>query len=501
MTHIVIATNRFLPYDYWNLDFLFRQTSTDWRITLVDSCLTSTQRDDFAKRAYLWRDRIDVVASERDASYMTQWQLGLNHAVERTGDGTDYVAFMKLGDRWNGDESLMYLQKTVLIHSPSIVLLDYVLDGTYVDATRARYPLNMVYSTQPLRAALYRVDLFQTLGVDLQSLDERIAPWVVFLNCARQEFEIKRVDETSISLVRETASSYFDLEKLGSSFKKAFGLFKTLELGFDEFRRGVQALSDGAETVAEKAFYVKTLEALLKAQPSLWYSVSCEYQARTGKVATLTLDIVHHCNFTYNSCAHYAPLVDEKKHPPMSEAEFTDALTAIKRAFGDRVKLYLCGGEPFLHPLLGRFLDIAREQFPTSFIEVITNGSWFYVSRSPSHPLMQSFSRNGISLGVTKYVRNGQVFKNVQRQRVKKSTYEMRSLMFGNTHYAHFLSESKTAVYPLISRGGGVYKPLPYGVRKPLHGEAGLGELCSSSLLHILPREMGRGSNLDTECA
>lgn len=81
--------------------------------------------------------------------------------------------------------------------------------------------------------------------------------------------------------------------------------------------------------------------------------------------------IVDHCNLNCVGCTHFSPLVKK----PWFE-DINDFIVDF-RALASRANvrtIRIMGGEPLLHPQVCEFLLTARELFPHSEIQLVTNG-------------------------------------------------------------------------------------------------------------------------------
>jgi organic radical activating enzyme len=87
---------------------------------------------------------------------------------------------------------------------------------------------------------------------------------------------------------------------------------------------------------------------------------------------SIDIYVAEHCNLGCYSCNHFSQL---------AQPEFADLKTTerdLKRlaelSDGNIPLIYLVGGEPLLNPELPEFMRIARNYFPKSRIQIITNG-------------------------------------------------------------------------------------------------------------------------------
>lgn len=88
--------------------------------------------------------------------------------------------------------------------------------------------------------------------------------------------------------------------------------------------------------------------------------------------AVVEVHVVHHCNLNCRGCAHFAPLADPWF---ITEAQLRAGLAALKYAGVHPRALRVFGGEPLLHPDLGRLLVVSRRLLPDTELRVLTNGT------------------------------------------------------------------------------------------------------------------------------
>ena len=82
--------------------------------------------------------------------------------------------------------------------------------------------------------------------------------------------------------------------------------------------------------------------------------------------------LVEHCNLKCKGCDNFSPLASEEY---VDVKQYERDFRRMSDLFGDnaeRIDLY--GGEPLLHPQIAKLLCITRDNFPTSPIEILTNG-------------------------------------------------------------------------------------------------------------------------------
>lgn len=111
---------------------------------------------------------------------------------------------------------------------------------------------------------------------------------------------------------------------------------------------------------------------------SNFYVSAIKIKARLKKIIRPTaldqLDIcaAEHCNLGCYSCNHFSQLAD----PEFADtANVERDLRRLSELSGGNIPLiYLAGGEPLLNPELPELMRIARQYFPQSRVQIITNG-------------------------------------------------------------------------------------------------------------------------------
>ncbi|MDR1139211.1 MAG: radical SAM protein [Rickettsiales bacterium] len=88
---------------------------------------------------------------------------------------------------------------------------------------------------------------------------------------------------------------------------------------------------------------------------------------------TLEINIVNHCNLSCKSCDHLAPICDEHFYK-FNELEYSLQNFSSNTDREEIHKVFLFGGEPLLHPELGRIIEMVRSTLNISMFQMITNG-------------------------------------------------------------------------------------------------------------------------------
>jgi hypothetical protein len=93
---------------------------------------------------------------------------------------------------------------------------------------------------------------------------------------------------------------------------------------------------------------------------------------RPNALDSLDICVAEHCNLGCYSCNHFSQLAE----PEFADFEKTEHdLKRLAELSGGNIPIiYLVGGEPLLNPALPEFMRIARQYFPQSRVQIITNG-------------------------------------------------------------------------------------------------------------------------------
>jgi len=103
-----------------------------------------------------------------------------------------------------------------------------------------------------------------------------------------------------------------------------------------------------------------------------WRKLTQKNSRRKKSIPILHLHITDHCNLNCRGCDNFSPLAPEV-FADISVFE-NDCAQISKLSNGRIDEIQLLGGEPLLHPQLTDFMSIARKYFPTTPINLISNG-------------------------------------------------------------------------------------------------------------------------------
>ena len=148
--------------------------------------------------------------------------------------------------------------------------------------------------------------------------------------------------------------------------------------------------------------FVKDIPILLRTyiSPQLFqdiYQLVVIKGKRITKLFPIEVHITEHCNLNCRGCSHFSSLAEEEYLEPDSfERDFRRLAELSKNYF----TIKILGGEPLLHPRITEFFDIARRYFPSTPIQVTTNG---ILLTGQGEGFWQSCNKNNITVSVSQY--------------------------------------------------------------------------------------------------
>ena len=111
----------------------------------------------------------------------------------------------------------------------------------------------------------------------------------------------------------------------------------------------------------------------------------------------IEVHVTEHCNLNCKGCNHFSSLAKEEYlDPSVFENDFRRLSQLSKKFF----TIKILGGEPLLHPNLIVFFDIARKYFPSTSIQLTTNG--ILLTGQPEI-FWQSCKKNNIIISISQY--------------------------------------------------------------------------------------------------
>ena len=108
--------------------------------------------------------------------------------------------------------------------------------------------------------------------------------------------------------------------------------------------------------------------------------------------------VVEHCNLNCASCDNFSAIAEKEFIDP---ERFRKDMEHLGRMFHHECeRISLLGGEPLLHPELVKFIETARENFSSGYIEIITNG---ILLTQQHQEFWQACRDNQVTISVTHY--------------------------------------------------------------------------------------------------
>lgn len=87
----------------------------------------------------------------------------------------------------------------------------------------------------------------------------------------------------------------------------------------------------------------------------------------------LETHIINKCNLNCKGCSHFSNIVDDED-AAVDITVFEHDFSRLSEFFDHIFTIRLMGGEPFLNPEIGRYIEIVRRYFPKTDLRILTNG-------------------------------------------------------------------------------------------------------------------------------
>jgi hypothetical protein len=111
----------------------------------------------------------------------------------------------------------------------------------------------------------------------------------------------------------------------------------------------------------------------------------------------IEVHVTEHCNLNCKGCNHFSSLAwEECLQPEAFERDIRRLAELSKKYYAIKI----LGGEPLLHPRITDFFDIARRYFPTTTVQLTTNG--ILLPKQPE-AFWQNCGRNRIVISISQY--------------------------------------------------------------------------------------------------
>jgi len=141
---------------------------------------------------------------------------------------------------------------------------------------------------------------------------------------------------------------------------------------------------------------------ILKAKKSLLMGLGISGNFKKRDKLRFTIHAADHCNLNCQCCDHYSPLALERYlNLNIYERDCARLAQLEYKCGGNKIEeIRIAGGEPLLHPELDKIINITRNYFENSNIDIITNGILL-------HKMHQCFwdscAKCNVRIQVTKY--------------------------------------------------------------------------------------------------
>lgn len=122
------------------------------------------------------------------------------------------------------------------------------------------------------------------------------------------------------------------------------------------------------------------------------------YDGKYGILNYLQFRVIDHCNLNCKSCGSVCNR--DTPHNFVRAEEFEKDVKQCHKYVPVIGRIHILGGEPFLHPELGKILEVARGYYAETPITVVTNG--LLVERM-TEALIDDFKMNNIAINISGY--------------------------------------------------------------------------------------------------
>jgi len=148
--------------------------------------------------------------------------------------------------------------------------------------------------------------------------------------------------------------------------------------------------------------FLKDIPILLKTyvSPQIFHDI---YQLivikgkRISKLFPVEIHVTEHCNLNCKGCNHFSSIAEESFLEPQ---QFEKDITRLAELSQKYFAIKILGGEPLLHPRITDFFDITRKHFPSTPIQITTNG--ILLEKQPDD-FWHSCNKNKITVSVSQY--------------------------------------------------------------------------------------------------
>ncbi len=107
--------------------------------------------------------------------------------------------------------------------------------------------------------------------------------------------------------------------------------------------------------------------------------------------------LTRHCNMNCVACSHFATISDKEFY---SFETFSKDLRRIKEICPEVKSFAFVGGEPLLNKDISKMLELTRDLFPSSYMDIISNG---LLVKSMTEDFWKTLEKTGTTINITAY--------------------------------------------------------------------------------------------------
>lgn len=134
--------------------------------------------------------------------------------------------------------------------------------------------------------------------------------------------------------------------------------------------------------------------------------LSAFYDRKIDKCFRFEVQLADHCNLNCIGCSHFSPIADEHFLDVDNYRKDCKKLAELAKKYVREISLM--GGEPLMHKDIVDIIEITRNNFEKSIIEIVTNG--ILLDRMGSE-FWNACKRNNVIISITHYPINLNVSK------------------------------------------------------------------------------------------
>jgi len=218
-------------------------------------------------------------------------------------------------------------------------------------------------------------------------------------NIENQVFTIAKSEEIMSVCLNNIEMQVKRLEDIEKQTEQLNGIEKKLLIDSES---QIQKLTSQLQSIENKTLRIQQ-------QPRLSYFV---------------LNILDHCNLNCKGCDHFSPLAEKRFVKLQTIQDDLRQMSLLTE--GAVTRIGIMGGEPLLHPELLDILTSAREAFPKTLLQLVSNG---ILLLRKEDSFWDTCSSNNINIVVTKYPLN----LDYERMREIANDKGVKFSFYGNT--------------------------------------------------------------------